>query len=494
MKRISLLIFIFLVTGKLFSQEVLTIDQCRTLAREHNKTLQSSQERIKIATELKKAAFTQFLPSFQATGTYMWNQKNISLLSEDGLLPVGTKLSDGTFGFRQDQVSNQWVQVSQGVYAPLDANGKPFDPKVNPEKIIWKNYALLPKEAMEFDIQNIFAGGIGFTQPIFLGGKIRELYNIAKSSEKLAEIQNVDNLNSLMIEVDEAYWRVVSVENKRKLAEDYCKLLEKLCKNVGIMVEEGVATKGDLLKVKVKLNEAEISFTKADNGLVLSRMALFQLCGLDMNGKYKLADNDLTQSQIETTKPDIEAVLALRPEIQALGVLQNIAKSNERVMKSRFMPNILLSGNYLFSNPNVFNGVSKKFDGMFSVGIGLTVPIFHFGDRIHTLRAAQGQMKIAQNNMDEAREKIELQVTQSSFRMTEANRKLAMCERNIEKANENLKCANDAFGEGVITSTELMEAQTAWLSANSERIDASIDVKLCELYLKKAKGISFQEK
>lgn len=44
----------------------------------------------------------------------------------------------------------------------------------------------------------------------------------------------------------------------RKLAEEYVKLLKKLEKNVENMIEEGVATKGDALRVKVKLNEAEV--------------------------------------------------------------------------------------------------------------------------------------------------------------------------------------------------------------------------------------------
>jgi outer membrane protein TolC len=157
-------------------------------------------------------------------------------------------------------------------------------------------------------------------------------------------------------------------------------------------------------------------------------------------------------------------------------------------MESRFMPNLVLSANYLVSNPNFYNGISSSFSGMFSVGVGMNIPLFHFGDKLHTLRAAKSQYKITQYNIDEAKEKIELQVNQSNFRMTEANRKMVMCGINIDKANENLRFANEAFYAGIISSAELMEAQTAWLSANSEKIDSRIDVRLCELYLKKTLG------
>jgi len=64
-----------------------------------------------------------------------------------------------------------------------------------------------------------------------------------------------------------------------------------------------------------------------------------------------------------------------------------------------------------------------------------------------------------------------------------------MAEKNLDKANENLRYANLGFREGVIPTSNVLEAQTAWLSAQSEKIDAQIDVKLTEVYLKKALGV-----
>jgi outer membrane protein TolC len=63
-----------------------------------------------------------------------------------------------------------------------------------------------------------------------------------------------------------------------------------------------------------------------------------------------------------------------------------------------------------------------------------------------------------------------------------------MAKVNIQKADENLRTANLGFREGVISSTTVMEAQTAWLQAQSQRIDAEIDVKLSQVNLQKALG------
>ena len=90
--------------------------------------------------------------------------------------------------------------------------------------------------------------------------------------------------------------------------------------------------------------------------------------------------------------------------------------------------------------------------------------------------------------MDDAKEKIELQVNQSVFKVNEAAKKLIMAEKNLEKADENLRYATLGFEEGVIAASNVLEAHTAWLSAQSEKIDAQIDVKLTDIYLKKALG------
>jgi len=157
-------------------------------------------------------------------------------------------------------------------------------------------------------------------------------------------------------------------------------------------------------------------------------------------------------------------------------------------MFSRFLPNIALTGNYLVSNPNSFNGFETKFGGMFTVGVVANIPLFHFGDKLHTLNAAKSQYRIATLQLQEAKEKMELQIKQSSYKTAESIKKQTTTQHNIDQAVENLRYATEGFEAGVITSTDLLAAQTAWLSAKSENIDAIIDVKLCNLYLEKSLG------
>jgi outer membrane protein len=272
------------------------------------------------------------------------------------------------------------------------------------------------------------------------------------------------------------------------LAREYRNLIAKVDSNVAIMIEEGVATKSEALKIKVKLNEADIAVTKAEDGLNLSRMALNELCGIPLEEVYKLSDTDLLNETTIAKIIPVEEAISNRPEIVALKQVENMAISNEKIMLSRFMPNIGLTGNYLLSNPNVYDGYQNKIGGMFTFGIVANIPLFHFGDRFHTLNAAKSQHKIATLKLEETKEKMQLQIKQTSYKVTESQKKRSATQHNIEQAEENLRYATEGFEAGVITSTDLLGAQTAWLSAKSENIDASIDVKLCNLYLEQSLG------
>ena len=152
------------------------------------------------------------------------------------------------------------------------------------------------------------------------------------------------------------------------------------------------------------------------------------------------------------------------------------------------LPNVALIGSYSFSNPNMFNGFKKRFDGAFSVGAMVTVPLWHWGGNYNKYRAAKAESNVMKLQLDDAKEMVDLQVSQAAFKAQEAVKTYQMTVVNLSKADENLRTAQIGFKEGVLTADNVMEAQTAWLKAQSEKIDAEIDVHLCEVYLSKVLG------
>lgn len=491
MKKILCSILLATTAYTANAQQVLSLDSCRALAMANNKELLISQEKINAAQYQRKAAFANYLPKFDATGTYIRNQKEMSLLSDsqkDALSNIGTNLSGALQNGVQNMIAQnpgllqnpQFMQLVQAfgstdLATPLNNVGNSL------------------VDALRTDTRNIFAGAVTLTQPLYMGGKIRAYNKITKYAEELARQQHSTGMQDVILDTDQAYWQVISLVHKKKLAESYLKLLQQLESDIDKMINEGVATKADGLSVKVKVNEAEMTLTKVEDGLSLSRMLLCQLCGLDLTTDIILADEqkeNLAEANIASSNINMEGiyVYAIRPEIRSLELASKIYDQKVNVARSEYLPSIALMGSYIATSPSVLNSFEKKFKGMWNVGVMVSVPLWHWGEGINKVKAAKSEARIAQYQLEEAKEKIQLQVNQAAFKVNETAKKLTMAEKNLEKANENLRYATLGFEEGVIPASNVLEAHTAWLSAQSEKIDAQIDVKLTDLYLKKATG------
>lgn len=457
---------------------VLTLDDCRRLALGNNKLLRQAAEQVRAAHYQKEEAFAAYLPSIDFAGGYMYNQKELSMFDKDQLLPIKE--------FNLEKQAYEFKVVTNPLDGkPLVVNGQPVPSEV----------AYLPKEALTYDIHNVFFGAVTLTQPIFMGGKIVAMNRITGFAEEMARAKHKNQARDIIYAVDAAYWEVVSLKAKHRLAVSYVNLLDTLSHNVTLMVREGVATRRDQLTVDVKLNSAKVDLTKVENGLTLCRMALAQLCGFPLETPYTVADEDTDAINLaaairadENTPIDMDDVYRRRQDLRQLELGVKIYGEKEKVARASMMPNLALVGAYSFSNPNLFNGFKKRFNGAFSVGAMLTIPIWHWGGNYNKLRAAKAETNALRMELQNAREMVELQVRQASFKASEAVKTHTATLSNLAEANENLRCASIGFKDGVMTVDNVMEAQTAWLKAHSENIDAEIDLYLCDVYLSKVLG------
>ena len=484
MKRFLSLILLAGITINGFSQRILSLDSCRNLAIQNNKELRIAQEKINAAHYNKKAAFTNYLPKFDVMATYMRTQKEISLLSDEQKNSIS---NIGTATGAQLQQQFQQIAAANPMLIPLL---EPLQGMIPGLTAGLNGVGQGIVDAFHTDTRNMFAGAATLTQPLFMGGKIIAYNKITKYAEQLAQMQHATGMEDLILNTDKAYWQVVSLVNKKKLAESYLELLETLDSDIDKMIAEGVATKADGLSVKVKRNEAEVTLMKVENGLSLSKMVLCQICGLPLDTEISLADENMENLTLPNlyTESNVNTALANRHELKSLELASQIYRQKVNVVRSEFLPTLALTANYAVTNPSLVNGFENKFRGFWAAGVVLKVPVFHWGEGIYKVRAAKAEANIARYQLEDVKEKVELQVTQSSYKVNEATKQLHMAEQNMDKAEENLRFATLGFKEGVIPTSNVLEAQTAWLSAQSGKIDAQIDMKMSELYLQKSMG------
>ena len=489
MRRTFLMIGCLLsVSVAVMGQRVLSLDSCRAMALQDNKQLAAARLGQDLARDVRKAARTKYMPKIDALGGYSYMSKEVSILNDDQKSNLRNMGTNAVNTLATTNIGTQLTQILTGL-------------GINPAQVLPAAVAPINNvgadivDAFRTDTRSMWAGTVQLRQPLYLGGAIMAANKMAKIGERMADSKIEHQTQETIYDIDKAYWLVVSLRQKQRLAESYRDLVAKLDKDVHKMIGEGVATRADGLKVDVKVNEADMQITQVENGLSLSRMLLCQLCGMPLDTEFVLEDEASDGNlNIQDSELKIEgdasssSETSLRPELNLLENAVELSRQTEKLALAPYLPHVGLIGGYTFSNPNVMNGFEQKVGGLWNVGVMIHVPVWNWMEGKFKVRAARTATAIARLTLDETREKIDLQVSQSRFKVTEAYKKLERARKNIESADENLRCANAGFREGVMDATTVMQAQTAWQQAQTQRIDAEIDVHMAEATLSKALG------
>lgn len=467
------------------TERMLTLDECRQLALQNSGNSQLRQEAIETAELYRKAALAAMMPRASVRGAYSWNSQDLHLLSNQLTTTAGT-VGVGADGSGYMEWANGQTAAQAGQTPLIGGDLQQANAEVT--QAIADAYKTL-YDQLTVDMTHIVAAQATVTQPIYTGGRLSSMYKIAASAEKIARIEADSKEADLLEKTDEAYWRVFNVAQKQELAHRYYDLLAKLQADVKELQAEGLATQSDLLKVTAKLGEAEVKRLQADNGLVLSKMALCQLTGLPLESPIRVsgAELDTTGSlRPEALEPtDVEQ----RRELQLLEEAQHIADQHVRLAAAGLQPSIVAQAGYLYTNPYATNGLSNDFRnrGSWNATVVMSIPIAH-ADDIYRLKAAKKEAHMAQLKVEESRELLTMQNTQARQKLTEAEQKVVLAQLNLKNAAEVLHMAQESFDAGMIPVGDLMQAQTAWLSASTDRIDALVELQTAAATLKKYSG------
>lgn len=480
MKRGTIATLLLILHTLCNAQATLTLDSCRELALRNNTAIKIATEKVEAAHHERKSAFSNYFPKLSGGATYMHNQKSASLLSgqqKELLNNIGTTLVESGGKSLEEiaalfpELQNMLLLAENDIATPINNIGKAIS------------------DALTIETQNIYIAALSLEQPLFAGGKIISYNKMAKYAEELALHERETARQDIILATEEAYWQIVSVSNKRKLAESMVKLVEKLKSDVTRLKDAGIATEADILTVSVKLNEAEIALLRATNGERLARMLLSEICGLPIESTPTLADELLEFPPLTESVKSYNNIYSIenRPEIKSLQSAIKIYNQKANIVLSDYLPQAAFTANYFATSPNIINGFNNRFKGMWNVGVVLKIP-FNWGEGYHKIKSARAETRIAEYTLENVRREIELQIKQAIQNSEEAYKRLTLAYSSISVAEENMRNINIEFSEGLATSSNVLEAQTAWLLAHSTLIDARIDIILAEAYLKRTLG------
>ena len=445
------LTFITLVLCALITnaQELLTLDQCRQLALDNNKRMVAANKQTQAAHYTMQSYRGNFFPNFTASGTGLYSSANGSFSLPGGNLPT---------------------------LIP-DANGQPIPNG---------GFAYFPGIDLNYKVRTVWMGGVQVEQPIFMGGKILAAYKMARLGKQMAQLNENLTATEVILETDQAYALMVKAQEMNKVAESYHAVLQELMKNVQSAYKHGLKSKNDVLKVQVKLNESELAIRKAENALRLANMNLCHLIGKPLTETLQISDDfPPIEQHLEMQVNDIST----RPEYSLLNKQVDMAKQQVKLSRSELLPQVGIRGSYDYVHGLKVNEQRLFDNGGFSVMLNVTVPLFHFGERINKVRASKAQLEQVRMEQADLNEKMYLELTQAANNLDEAKLQTALADRSLEQADENRRISKGEYDAGLEPLSDHLEAQALWQQAYETKVDAHFQLYLSYVKYLKSAGI-----
>ena len=438
MKTRYLLILLLLWATNLMAQETdtlrsLTVIDCIDLALQNNITLKNNQLEIEKARATKKEAQTAYFPTITAQA-----------LAFDAMNPM--------LSFGIEDIDNAMVrQILYNLYAQYGALLG-----LEKEYSYAKNGVMLNAMAIE---------------PVFAGGRIYNGNKLAKLGIEAAEYQARIQEDEICLQTESLYWQIVSLQEKITTLDQLDQLLDTLDKDLKGAIEAGLMMPTDQYKVTLKKNESQLNRKKLNDGIVLLKMALAQTIGIDWQ-TMELTDTLSVENNPTSCYHDATIAVAHRNESHLLDLSLQAKKLKKMMTLGEALPSLMVGGSV---NYHTVLENTKPNAMIFAV---LQVPITDWHKTTFKLKKNDLDAEMAENNRQNYTELMEMQTNQAWFNLEQSWLRISMAQTALDDAKANLKITQDYYEAGLVTLSDLLEAQTMLKNSRDELSDSRVEYRL----------------
>lgn len=433
MKKLLIIIFI---AGSLFGQErILTLKESLEIGLQNSKDLKISRAKLSYADSKLTEISSQFLPQFKLFANY-------------------TRLSD---------------------------NIPPFEVTV----------PISPKPIRISDpILNNYTFKFGFTQPLFTGFKLLSLRTSAKLNLDASEQDFSKEGNEVAFNIYNAYWNYYKADEIKKVIEQTLQQMENHLKDTKSFFENGLISKNDMLKLEVQYSNTRLTLIEAENNLELTRIAFNKAIGIDLTSQTKIAVGEQTLGYEKYQLADIiDEALKNRKELKSLTYRYEASKEGVSAAKSNWFPSLYLTGNYYYSNPNArFQPAKDEFNSNWDLGVTLSWDVWNWGFTSSQVSQAEQTKIQLETNLDQLKENIQMEVYSNYLNLIKTEEKVTVSKEALEQSLENYRVTSEKYNTQLATSTDLIDAETLKLQAETNLKTAEVDFQIAKVKLEKSLG------
>lgn len=330
-------------------------------------------------------------------------------------------------------------------------------------------------DMLQYDVLDLFTlglvrkghtAGIWAVQPVFMGGQIVNGNKLAGVGEEVAKIRNEQTADNVLIETDNLYWKLTSLKAMRRTVESAVVMLDSLATDVDAAVKAGMVVRNELLKVELKRNDYRNMLVDIDNGINLMKMLLAQQMGLGATSGIEIPE------VVPDTIPEfpysmlVDATTAVYGTTDHRLLVKNVeAKSLEKKMKvGEYLPKVGIGAGWIYHN------VLNQNHNFGALMVTVSVPISGWWGGSHAIKKKSMELENARTELENLTQKLEIEISDKWDNLTGAYRKMELSCQDIVQSKENLRITQAYYEAGMNTITDLLDAQTLYVQAQSSYI------------------------
>lgn len=349
---------------------------------------------------------------------------------------------------------------------------------------------------MELAMRGTYMAGLTLTQPIYTGGKISAGRQMARLGRQIADQQLRMTRMDVLVDADNAYWSYIAVRRKVRMLESYSTQMDTIYKQTSSAVAAGMAIENDLLRIEAKRTEIEYQLQRARNGADLCRMALCNVIGAPLDTAIEPTDTTFNIESPTAMSLDI----ARRPEVGLLEKQIDVNMQRIRDARSEMLPTVGLSAGYSYYGNIKLNGFADMGNGTtvpytqeFRDGIGIAmlavkIPIFHWGESRKKMHKARYELDNSQLELQRNMRLMSIEAQQAVQNVEDGYRMIHTAESGLRQAEENLRVMRNRHAAQMAPLTDLLDAQSQWQQAASNRIEAATQYQIYRTEYLRATG------
>jgi outer membrane protein TolC len=340
------------------------------------------------------------------------------------------------------------------------------------------------------NIPDTWRAHAGVSVPLWTSGRIESGITAADRQLQAAGLDLTTAESELALETRDAYWSLVTARESARVLGEAMKAYEGHRKSAQDRFDFGVAARNEVLAVQVELDRAELARLSADNAAEVANANLVRLTGLPPGTRVEptepLAAPAGPEGEIETL---VAAALDARPELKAFQQRIAAARAAAEIQRAIARPQAGFSFGFDYARPNQrILPLRDEFEGTWSAGVTVSINAFDGGRTAAAVAQAEARADALEQQLESIRQNLRLEVTSRLLDLRNARALLEVTERSLESARENLRVASDRYREGVIPSSELLDAETALLRAGLDQTEAATRIQRALARLERAVG------